>query len=395
MKKIISLLIPIIIAVFATITINSFLDKKIESLIKEKDISTMGKKFSDTVKDKSSLSKKILSDNNDLFLLGSSEMGVDVPQNPLKLFPINDQQYNLSCFGRAFSQSLQQANYLGAGDIKSNQKVAYVVSIQWFENEYKLDPYDFSVNFSEVEFYHFLNNFKISETNKKYYAQKVYNYLTQAKKYPAEAYYAKLYLDSSSISTVQKAAFKPYYDIKQYLLDIQDKALIYEELKNLPNRNDIQPAKQINWDEEYEKINKENEKIVSTNEFNIEDYYYNKNLKGKAEQHKGAAKFDNLLQSEEMDDYKFFLSVCKELNIKPYIILPPSNGWYSDYKELSKEQRDAYYKKITELAKDSGFEVLNLQNYEYKKYFLIDTQHLGKEGWLKADEEIYNHFNEK
>lgn len=393
MKKIISLLIPIIIAVFTIFTVNSFLDKKIEILSKEKDISTMGKNFSDAVKDKSSLSKKILSDNDDLFLLGSSEMGVDVPQNPLKFFPIKGESYNVSCFGRAFSQSLQQATYLGGGDIKSNQKTAFVLSIQWFEDEYKLDPYDFSVNFSDVEFYHFLKNPKISEDNKRYYAQKVYSYLTKAKKYPAEAYYSKLYLESNSFSTIQKVLFKPYYEIKQYLLDIKDKALIYQELKDLPNKNDAKPAKEINWDDEYAKIPKENEKLVSTNQFNIEDYYYNKNLKGKVEQAKGESKSDNLIGAEEMDDFKFFLSVCKELNIKPYIILPPSNGWYSDYKGLSKEQRNAYYEKVSELAKENGFDVLNLQDYEYKQYFLVDTQHLGKEGWLKVDEEIYKYFN--
>lgn len=395
MKKMISLLIPIIIAVIATVTVNSFLDKKIKVLTKEKDISVMGKNFSDAVKDKSSLSKKILSDNDDLFLLGSSEMGVNVPQNPLKLFPINGEQYNISCFGRAFSQSLQQATYLGGGDIKSNQKVAYVLSIQWFEDEYKLDPYDFSVNFSDVEFYHFLNNSKISEDNKIYYAQKVYNYLTKAKKYSAEAYYAKLYLEHNYFSTIQKVLFKPYYEIKQYLLDIKDKALIYQEIKDLPNINDAQPAKKINWDEEYEKVAKDNKKLVSTNQFNIEDYYYNKNLNGKVEQTKGESTSDNLIGSEEIDDFKFFLSVCKELDIKPYVILPPSNGWYSDYKGLSKEQRNAYYGKVSELAKDSGFDVLNLQDYEYKQYFLIDTQHLGKEGWLKVDEEIHKHFNQK
>lgn len=395
MKKLISLLIPIIIAVFATITVNSFLDKKIEILTKEKDISVMGKKYSDTIKDKSSLDRKLLSDNGDLFLLGSSEMGINVSQNPLKLFPIKGQQYNLSCFGRAFSQSLQQAVYLGGGDINNNQKVAYVLSIQWFQDINTLDPYSYAVNFSEVQFYKFLENPKISEENKRYYAQRTYEFLTKAKKYPAESYYAKLYLDSSSLSTIQKIVFKPYYNIKQYLLDIQDKALIYEELKDLPNKNAQQQLKEVNWNEEYAKIEKENEKIVSTNEFNVDDKYYNKNLKSEITKHKDESKSDNLLTSKEMDDYKFFLSVCNELNVKPYIILQPSSGWFSDYEGLAKEKRDEYYKTVKKMAKDNGLDVLDLHDYEYKKYFLIDTKHLGKEGWLKTSEEIYKHFNQK
>ena len=178
MKKIISLLIPILIAILTTIAINSLLDKKIETLTKEKNINLMGRKYADTIKDKSVLDKKLLSDEGDLFLLGSSEMGIDVPQNPLKLFPFKGAEYNLSCFGRAYAQSLQQATYLGSGDIKDKQKVAFILSIQWFEDSNAQEPYNFVVNFSDVQFYKFLNNPKISEENKKYYAERIYKFLT-------------------------------------------------------------------------------------------------------------------------------------------------------------------------------------------------------------------------
>jgi len=329
----------------------------------------MGRKYADTIKDKSVLDKKLLSDEGDLFLLGSSEMGIDVPQNPLKLFPFKGAEYNLSCFGRAYAQSLQQATYLGSGDIKDKQKVAFVLSIQWFENSNAIEPYDFAVNFSDVQFYKFLNNPKISEENKKYYAERIYEFLTKAKKYPAEAFYAKLYLDSSKIANFEKLVFKPYYEVKQYLLDIQDKALIYQELKDLPNKSSEQTLKDVNWDDEYAKIEKENEKIVSTNQFNLDDEYYNSNLKSEIEKHKGESKLENLTESKEMDDYKFFLSVCKDLNIEPYIILPPVNGWYYDYVELTKDKRDEYYGKVKKMANDNNLEVLDLHEYDYKKIF--------------------------
>lgn len=393
MKKIISLLIPILIAVLTTIAINSLLDKKIETLTKEKNINLMGKKYSDVIKDKSALDKKLLSEDGDLFLLGSSEMGIDVPQNPLKLFPFKGAEYNFSCFGRAYAQSLQQATYLGTEDLRENQKVAFILSIQWFENSNEEEPYNFAVNFSEVQFYKFLKNPKISEENKRYYAERIYKVLTKDKKYPAEAFYAKLYLDSSKISNFEKLVFKPYYAVKEYLLDIQDKALLYQELKDLPNKSSEQTLKDVNWNDEYAKIEKENEKIVSTNPFNLDDEYYNKNLKSEIDKHKGELKSENLMQSKEMDDYKFFLSVCKDLNIEPYIISPPVNGWYYDYLELNKDKRDEYYEKVKKIANDNKLEVLDLHEYDYKKNFLIDPKHLGQEGWLKVSEEIYKHFN--
>ncbi|OPJ65787.1 D-alanyl-lipoteichoic acid biosynthesis protein DltD [Clostridium chromiireducens] len=395
MKKVLSILIPMIIAVFITTLINSVLDEKINVLIKEKDINLMGKKFSDNIKDKSSLDKKLLSDAGDLFMLGSSEMGVDVPQNPLKLFPFKGAEYNFSCFGRAYSQNLQQAAYLGGGDIKDKQKVVYILSIQWFEDKNAVEPYNFAVNFSETQFYAFLNNSRISKENKEYYAKRVYDFLTKAKKYPAEAYYAKLYLDSGVFANIQKAAFEPYYIAKKYLLNIQDKALIYNELKDLPNKKDGQTLREIDWNKEYAKIDEENNKIISTNQFNLNDEYYNKNLKEEIDKHRGESKSENLMESKEMDDYKFFLSVCKDLNIAPYIVLPPVNGWYYDYVELTKDKRDEYYKTVKNIAGENGFDVLDLHEYDYKKQFLTDAKHLGKEGWLKVSEEIYKHFNKQ
>ena len=109
----------------------------------------------------------------------------------------------------------------------------------------------------------------------------------------------------------------------------------------------------------------------------------------------GYLKGNDALSSVEMNDFKFFLSVCKDLDIKPYIIMPPVNGWYYDYLGLSKEERDQYYNKIDNLSKEQGLDVLDLRNYEYKQDFLIDVMHLGEEGWLKVSEGIYNHFNEK
>lgn len=393
MKKLISLIIPIVIAVFITIAINSILDKQIEILTNEKDISAMGKLRFDTVKDKSSLDRKILSDNGDLFLLGSSELGISVPQNALALFPFKGEDYNVSCFGRPFSQDVQQAAYLGGGEIKDNQKVAFILSIQWFEDPNGLTPDHFAANFSEVQFYSFLKNPKISEENKRYYAQRVYDFLTKAKKNEPEAYYAKLYLDSSMLSKVQKIVLDPYYESKQYLLNIQDKALIYKKLKEMPNKGSGQAMKTVNWDDEYAKVEKDNEKIVSTNQFNLPDKSYNLTLKNNIDKHKGESKDENLMDSKEMNDYKFFLSVCKDLDIKPYVIIPPVNGWYYDFEGLTKEKREEWDKKVNEIAKDDGFDVLDLQSYDYKKNFLIDKEHLGEEGWLKASEGIYKHFN--
>jgi D-alanine transfer protein len=393
MKKIISFLIPILIAIISVIAINNFLDRQILNLVQEKNASRIGHNYGDLTKDRSVLIKNILSNKGDLFLMGSSEMGVSVPQNSINFFPFKGADYNVSCFGRAYTQNLQQATLLGSCDLKEDQRIALVVSIQWFENYQGMDAGDFVVNFSDIQFYNFLNNPKISEENKKYYAQRVYHFLTGANKYYPEALYARLYYSESPLKKGVMLMFEPYYKISEYLSNIKDKALIYKELKSLPDKYNNTEPKTVNWQEEYDKIEKENSEIPSTNKFHLTDEYYNNRIAGVEDTIKGRYKNMDLINSKEMNDYKFLLSVCKDLNKEPYIILPPVNGWYDDHLGLEKDRRDAYYNTVKDLANNSGLDVLDLSKYDYEKDFLVDIMHLGKEGWLKVSEEIYKHFD--
>ncbi len=104
---------------------------------------------------------------------------------------------------------------------------------------------------------------------------------------------------------------------------------------------------------------------------------------------------DNILNSREFEDFEFLLSVCKDLNIKPYIILMNVNGWYYDYTGIGVEERREFYSKLEKIAKDNGFDVLNLNNKEYEKYYLSDVMHLGWKGWLNVTEEMYKYFKEE
>jgi len=393
MKKIISFLIPILIAIISVIAINDFLDKQIVNLVQEKNPSLIGRNYGDLTKDRSAIIKNILSNKGDLFLMGSSEMGVSVPQNSINFFPFSGADYNVSCFGRAYTQDLQQATVLGGTDMKENQRIALVVSIQWFESSHGMDAGDFVVNFSDIQFYNFLKNPKVSEENKIYYAKRVYQLLTGANKYYPEALYARLYYSENPLKNAIMLAFEPYYKVNEYLSNIKDKALIYKKLKELPDKQSNTELKTVNWKEEYDKVEKENSEIPSTNKFHLTDEYYNNRLAGVEDTLKGMDKNIDLVNSKEMDDYKFLLSVCKDLNMEPYIILPPVNGWYDDYLGLEKDTRDDYYNAVKGLANNDGLDVLDLSNYDYEKDFLVDVMHLGKEGWLKVSEEIYKHFN--
>ncbi len=279
MKKKTCFFITASIVIAVVVGINQFLNTQINILKKTKELSEFGKEYGDHIKDSSIIAKDILDDSNDLFLFGSSEMAIDVEQNSIKLFPIKGADYNISCFGRGYVQNLQQATYIGGSDLKPDQKVAYILSLQWFDNSDGVKADKFAANFSEIQFYNFLNNPKISEANKQYYAKRVYSLLEQTDKYQAEALYARLYSNPNLIKKSFMFVMSPYYKISNFLSVIKDKALIYKEMKKLPEKEQKNELSDINWDEEERKINEENKNDISTNQFHLHDDYYNKNIK--------------------------------------------------------------------------------------------------------------------
>ena len=383
------------IVIVVVLSINGFLNYQINILKNTKDISEFGNEYGNNIKDSSIIAKDILDDRNDLFLFGSSEMDINVEQNSIKLFPIKGADYNISCFGRGYVQNLQQATYIGSSNLKPDQKVAYILSLQWFDDSDGVKADKFAMNFSEIQFYNFLNNPRVSEENKQYYAKRVYSLLKESDKYQAEALYARLYSNPNWLKKIGMFIMSPYYKTNNYLLRIRDKALIYKEMKTLPEKKVEGDLRDIVWKEEENEISKKNKNEISTNQFHLTDDYYNKNIKEHLDYLNGCLKNSDMLSSIEMDDFKFFLSVCRDLNIQPYIIMPPVNGWYYDYLGLSKDARNKYYNEIDRLSKEQNLDVLDLRQYEYKQGFLMDAMHLGEEGWLKVSEGIYNHFNKK
>lgn len=124
--------------------------------------------------------------------------------------------------------------------------------------------------------------------------------------------YAKLYLNENNFDKGIKLLLEPYYKTKQYLLKIKDKALIYKKLSKLPDKTDKKPN-YINWENEHSRINKQNENVTYNNEFHLNDKYYNSQIKDKVGQFKDQSVSEDLMNSKEMNDYKFFLSVVMSL----------------------------------------------------------------------------------
>lgn len=393
MKKIKYALIPVISVIIFSLIYSSFLDKKVDELIDRKDLTSIRHTYDEKVRDNGTCLMNYFASRGDLLLLGSSELKRQVEGNPVNIFPCKGNEFEVSIYGVAHMQDLNQAIRVGScNNINSNSKVALIVSMQWFNKGSGLMDKQFLSCFSDNQFYKFLNNPKISKKNKMYLAKRISQLTSINSDYKDEKIYADLYLKKDSGGKIPYYLMLPYYKVKASLLDTRDKLAAYLKLVKLKEKGERE-INDIDFNKEYEDaIEQGTSQVTNCNPFNVQDKFYNKQLKNNKYVYKDRDKDIDLLNSKEFDDYEFFFDVCDDLGVKPYVILMSANGWYYDYLGIDKEKRTDFYNKLENIASQRGYDVLNLQPNEYEKYYLIDTMHLGWLGWLNVSEELTNHF---
>ncbi|CEQ18588.1 D-alanyl-lipoteichoic acid biosynthesis protein DltD [Paraclostridium sordellii] len=396
MKKLIYFIIPLLIGGIFLFGLNKFLDTKISELLKEKDLIPIMNDSLSNIKDKGVIANDYFLERKDIMMLGSSELGHSTKQHPTYYFNTNRSKNGVFTIGRAYTQSLQDATILGSvnPNIK-DKKVVLLVSMQWFMDKKGVTPHHYQTRFSPVQFYSFLDNPDISKENKLKLAKRASKLLVGAGEYKPEAVYAKLYTSNSFVSKVEKVLLAPYFEGRKYFVSLKGKGLLYEKLVALPYKKAQKPSKPINWEKETDKAIEDAKKRVGKNDLSIDKIYYKKNFGHNLDRVRGKYKNVDLLKSKEFYDYQLTLDVCKDLGIKPVVVMIPAMDKFYDVTGISREERHEFYNKAGKMAKEEGFDVIDLRSKETEKYYLRDVMHLGTKGWVDVCEKLFKEFNQQ
>ena len=424
------LLVVLLVWLLCTVYSN-YLDRKIGQLYQE------NKSYVDTInglkqKDKgTALLEETFQNEPGMLVMGSSELSAPVPENPKKLMPNQYYPHHVSYTGHAYVQNALQGMLLGANDeAVSGADIVIIESIQWFGHE---NAAGFLSNFSELSFLHFLKNERISEENKIYLCNRFIE-LQEANKhslfdelsqrfsegtslqfigriadklknifpefvqfqidYPQTYWLAKLYTASSVQGRVVYYITQPYFAVREDFLELKDKFSTYQYLKSLDGTSGENTVHEIDWDQLYITAEEEGKAACTNNDLFVYDEYYTKYLADKYESLKDYSANETTSGSKEWEDLKFFLRVCKELDIKPYVVIMSTNGLYYDYIGYDIKKRTEYYDTIEQIVNEAGYDTLNLKEWEYEPYFYCDVMHLGWKGWTYVSENIVDHFTE-
>lgn len=374
--------------------IDRFYDNKINGIYYDE----IGNLYDNVEKDQGlELQKKSVQKDDNLLIFGSSELGAILPPfYPVNFFEDKKSGFQVNLIGRGHTQSIVHAMDFGAlGDSIKNKKAVFILSPQWFDVK-GLEPVDFNMNFSELQFYAFMFNKDIDKSLKLRLSQRMDYLLTEGQNVGHVKTYCYLYSKNNILTDATLYILQPYYRFKYYILSIKDKMRTYEVLKQHKNSVNVKAgsAVQFDWNMEKQKAAEAGKLASNNNDFGIENNYYNTYIKDKLESLKGGYKDKSYLKSPEYDDLKFLLDLCKEQNIKPLFISVPVHGKWYDYEAFDKSDRSQYYQKVTALIKSYNFEVADFSKYEYEDYFLKDIMHLGWKGWVYVDEAINNYYHE-
>lgn len=434
MNKIFRIIIHFVIVIFAIIVLYNaysyYLDCRIAELYSQ-HMTTINHTHGCDIKDKGNvLIEKSMTESN-MVIMGSSELSSDVPENPKNFFPNNIYGSDASFVGHAYVQNALHAMNIGSNDKSFNGKdVVIIESLQWFTGN-DIDTKGFFANFSEIQFYEFLNNRRISRKNKEYLCNRyiqlenksqtnVYDEIDRLKEgynklqtfdsifvdniqktgyemintdyYYSQTYYlAKMYVSDRLLDRAAYYISTPYYWLRYKVLSLKDKYDCYMWLKSLGEPEGVL-NKDISWDDIYYEAEIEGKELCTNNVYNVKDDYYVGYIKDHLEESKNSAIDTIMFESQEWKDYEFFLDVCKDLDVHPYIISMSTNGLWYDYTGVKKENRDKLYNNIESMANDYGYDCLNLENYEYEPYFYCDVMHLGWKGWAYVTQSIIEHY---
>lgn len=379
-----SLIIAIVLSLGVINCYSVWLDQQLEALDDKKVILNAS-----VVKDKGLYLLQRSIRHGDFLLIGSSELGAPVPQNPINLFPNQELPRQIDKVGSASKQSLLDGILIGAIGADENACIAMVVSMQWFFND-DIDKKGTRFHFSEIQYYAFMRNDKISEDDKVYVSGRLAKLLEGEDSVRAACLYANLHSQDTIMHRLGQIMLYPYFEGKYALLRLKDKYVAYKYLKDAKGE-DI-PLKHIEWSEEQDKATAMGREKCTNNNLYVYDEYYDKYLETQYSKLKDYLHNQKLLTCKETDDYRFFLRTANAVHVKPYMIFMSVNGWYYDYVGIGKNKRYEFYDWLAKETVSHGIEYLDTRAYEYSPYFYCDVMHLGWKGWLYVGENVSKHF---
>lgn len=319
---------------------------------------------------------------NSIYVMGSSELGSNVPQNPISYFSRSVSDTDLFMSGRGYVQSLPHALELAAiADDLRPRKVVLIVSPQWFSPG-GMSPQSFgevaSVTFTRDA----LDNSRLQESTREALTRRVAE-LADPEDSPGLPVASSGAL--APLNPLRTSLHRVAYQFTSRPEDLQKRYSAGRHAPDITGPGDTKgvPHDQIPWAAWQEQAAKDGQRAVTNNPYLIEDGYFTTYVAAKLPTLKDSmATLDYAGPAPEYGDLELFLQTAKDLDVQVLLVSVPMNGRWYDYAGYPASRRALYYAKIRDIAHQWRVPVADFSDQEYTPYFLYDVMHLGWKGWL-------------
>lgn len=332
-------------------------------------------------------------DENTVLAFGSSEFqhGTKTPYHPGNVF--RNTKFHMMLIGAGFYQSLSHAITLASlGDSTQTKEAVLFLSPQWFRKD-GVQPEAFASRFSDSHYIAMLKNENLREEVKAYIVKRSNTLLSvdQTLQQRAALYNRLLYTGNASVT--DRFNYRIYTEFqKEKELQTAVMQMVRDGISGKSNQKKTETSP--DFSSLILQSVKDGKKENQGNPFFMDDKIYNWKVRPFMKKKKNQSVNASYSTSTEYDDFRCFLDVCQDLNIRPLIVMLPVNGYWYDYTGFPKESREDYYKKIRSVANEYHASLMDLSGEEYTKYFFEDGVHIAKKGWVTINEKIYRFYQE-
>lgn len=332
-------------------------------------------------------------DENTIPVFGSSELSAaDEVAYPPYLFQNGNSNFNMVLIGRGYTQSIHHVMNVGAlSSFLPDKKVVLILSPQWFTKGH-LTSEIYASRFSERTYVAFMKNDQISSDTKRQLTNRMKTLLEKdPKQLKRIIKYENIYLNHTlnPIEHIEMGLYNQFMDIKQlHSLERRFKNVTSE---TQDDKKEVK-AEQLDFEQMKKTAANVGKMACTNNDFGIYNDYYDTYVRDGLDASKDASSTASYLDSQEYDDLRLFLDVCRETGITPLLVSVPVNGRWYDWTGFPKEDREGYYQKIREISAEYQVPLADFSDKEYELFFLKDIMHMGWKGWVYLDEAIYEFY---
>ncbi len=323
---------------------------------------------------------------------GSSELGIDDPYNASNIFKNYPTGFAVFPIGMDDTEPLIITQKLAAvgGDLRGKKVVISLSAIFFSSATYHARSY--LGNFSRLHAMELAYSTDLQLALKQDVARRMLQYPKSLEKEPLLKFALEKLVDGSPASLALYYASLPFGKLQTFVYELQDHWETLAHIRSKPKRNPnvAHRPQTLDWAALRVQATEAYKQHANNNLLGMDNLIFNQ-IRDRliaAEDSTSDEVFLGIVErSTEWTDLDLLLRELKDLGAQPLITCMPMKGIYNDYHGISSNARQIFYQKLREAVGKYGMPLVNFQDHDPDKYFLIDpSDHLSSKGWIYYDQ---------